>query len=452
MFKIIHTNDIHSHLENWQSIVQFVNNRRQSYQEQHVSSLLFDVGDAIDSWHPMIEATQGKIMIELFNQLDYDGVTIGNNEGINITPRQMASLYAEANYDVVIANVLDDQYHQLPTYAKEYVLYDIDNITVAVLGLTAPYDTYHYNQYHMLNPLEVLRNVLDKLAEEKPDLIILLSHLGLNDDRYIAQAFPQINIILGAHTHHLLSEGEWVNQTLLTGCGRYGQYIGELTVHFDKATSEFEIQAQTFAMKAQEDKYIEQGETLLKEHTYPMLDKPLLPSVLSGEQSFIAYALTAIREYAEADVAVLNSGLFLDQLSAVKTNRYQLHHALPHPMHLARIVVKGYELIEILEQFMEKREALIDRPIKGLGFRGEVFGHLMLGNAVYDEKDQIWQVSGTRVRPLKNYTLVTVDHLVFLPFFTKLKEAENFELLFPELLRDIVGLKLQDIERKDVHV
>ena len=44
--------------------------------------------------------------------------------------------------------------------------------------------------------MDVLRNLLNKIEQESPDFIILLSHLGLSEDRYIAQTFPQINLIL----------------------------------------------------------------------------------------------------------------------------------------------------------------------------------------------------------------------------------------------------------------
>ena len=43
-------------------------------------------------------------------------------------------------------------------------------------------------------------------------MIVVLSHLGINDDEKMAEDFPEIDIILGAHTHHVLHQGKLVNQ------------------------------------------------------------------------------------------------------------------------------------------------------------------------------------------------------------------------------------------------
>ncbi|MBG9982211.1 bifunctional metallophosphatase/5'-nucleotidase [Aerococcaceae bacterium DSM 111020] len=447
MFKIIHTNDIHSHLENWPGIKQFITQRTATYQASQTPFLLMDIGDAIDAYHPMIEATQGRIMIELFNEVAYDCVTIGNNEGINIPPEHLAALYEEGTFDVTIANLLDGNYHQTPNYAKPYLEYEIDNKKIIVFGLTAPYPTYHYNHYHILSPVETLRPLLKEIKKQKPDFIILLSHLGLNEDRYLAQVFPQIDLILGGHTHHLLPEGEWVNQTLLTGCGRYGQYIGEVTVDYNQMTNQWDIYAETFAIKSRPDPYIAIGENRLAEQLLPMFSHPLRSDVLIGQQSFVQFALETIQTFASADVAVLNNGLFLSDLSPEQTNAFELQKALPHPMHLAKLTMTGEELRNILEQFQTKRDALIDRPIKGLGFRGEFFGELMVKDAYYDREYEQWYVNGSALNSTAQYTLVTVDHLLFLPFFTYLQDIDERELLFPELLREVIARGLESIER-----
>ncbi len=449
MFKIIHTNDIHSHLENWPGIKQFITQRKKSYQEAQIPFLIMDIGDAIDAYHPMIEATKGRIMIELFNEIAYDGVTIGNNEGINITPDHLKELYAEGTFDVTIANLLDGNYHQIPEYAEPYLEYTVDNQKIIIIGLTAPYPTYHYNDYRILSPVEALKPLLKEIQALSPDFIILLSHLGLNEDRYIAQVFPQIDLILGGHTHHLLPEGEWVNQTLLTGCGRYGQYIGEVTVDYNQNEKRFELQAETFPIEPSRDHYISIGEQSLTEQTLPMFEFSLQADLLTGPNSFIQFGLATIQSFADADVAVLNNGLFLSDLSAGQTNAYELQKALPHPMHLARLVMSGQQLLDVLNQFQDKQNELVDRPIKGLGFRGEYFGQLMLRGAERDSSSQQWHVKGEPIDLTKTYSLVTVDHLLFLPFFTELQEIENRELLFPELLREVIAWGLESIERKD---
>ena len=46
--------------------------------------------------------------------------------------------------------------------------------------------------------------------------------MGLTEDEKLAKECPLIDVILGAHTHHLFTEGEFVGNTLLAATGKYG--------------------------------------------------------------------------------------------------------------------------------------------------------------------------------------------------------------------------------------
>ena len=64
------------------------------------------------------------------------------------------------------------------------------------------------------------------------DIVVVLSHLGVRYDEQIAETYPQVNLIIGSHTHHLFEEGKLINETYLAAADRYGYYIGciDLTV------------------------------------------------------------------------------------------------------------------------------------------------------------------------------------------------------------------------------
>jgi 5''-nucleotidase/2'',3''-cyclic phosphodiesterase and related esterases len=50
--------------------------------------------------HPLTEATDGQAITELLNEGLYDGVTIGNNEGITNSKDELNNLYNAANFPV----------------------------------------------------------------------------------------------------------------------------------------------------------------------------------------------------------------------------------------------------------------------------------------------------------------------------------------------------------------
>ena len=103
---ILHTNDLHSHLENWPKIRRYLDSRRQALQESS-GVLTVDLGDFVDRWHPLTEATNGKANIRLMNEAHYDVATIGNKEGIGNSKAELNHLYDEADFQVLLANLYD---------------------------------------------------------------------------------------------------------------------------------------------------------------------------------------------------------------------------------------------------------------------------------------------------------------------------------------------------------
>src|SRR5699024_4839718 len=84
---------------------------------------------------------------------------------------------------------------------------------------------------------KVVADVIVKMKQET-DVIVLLSHLGINEDERIAHLFPEIDVIIGGHTHHLFKTGEKVKNTLLTAAGKLGAVAGEVILTWDHANNE----------------------------------------------------------------------------------------------------------------------------------------------------------------------------------------------------------------------
>lgn len=58
--------------------------------------------------------------IELMNNCHYDGVTIGNNEGLVLSHDALNHLYDKANFDVLLANLKELPNDSQPKWAQEY--------------------------------------------------------------------------------------------------------------------------------------------------------------------------------------------------------------------------------------------------------------------------------------------------------------------------------------------
>src|SRR5699024_5993118 len=106
-------------------------------------------------------------------------------------------------------------------------------VKVGFIGLTAPFNAfYELLDWHVSSPYRVLDSYIRGLSE-KTDVIVLLSHLGISEDQEIARRFPEIDVIIGGHTHHLLRTGEHVNNTVITAAGKHCYHVGEVILTWD---------------------------------------------------------------------------------------------------------------------------------------------------------------------------------------------------------------------------
>ena len=68
--------------------------------------------------------------------------------------------------------------------------------------------------------------------EGKYDYLILLSHSGMEQDKYLAERFPKINLIIGGHSQSLTQPPEMINGTYIVQAGESGYRVGILQLLF----------------------------------------------------------------------------------------------------------------------------------------------------------------------------------------------------------------------------
>ncbi|MCV3103817.1 bifunctional metallophosphatase/5'-nucleotidase [Enterococcus hirae] len=446
---LLHTNDLHSHLENWPKIRRFIEQKkRENEKKENTTTITVDLGDFVDRWHPLSEATDGQANVELMNNVGYDAVTIGNNEGVGNAKDQLNHLYDQANFDILLDNLFDKHLLQPPKWAKKYKIIETPQQTkIGLLALTAPFPlTYSPNGWDIRNPYDILPELVEELRP-KVDILVLMSHLGIQDDRQIAQELPSIDVILGSHTHHLLIDGQIVNGVQLAAAGKYGQYVGEVHLTVDEHKNIIQKSARaiptetmtTFIEDEQESHdYLTKGHELLAAKKVAKLPYDLSVDIFA-EHSFIYEALEAVKYRGQTQGAMLNSGLFLTGLPAGLINQDQLHTALPHPMHLLNVTLKRRDLIRLVLEIEKNRAFLRNYPIRGMGFRGKIFGQVVYSGISYDAVNHQVHWLNQPIDNERRYTFTTVDHFMFVPFFPTIEIAGENEFLFPEFIRSVVG-------------
>ncbi|MEH7010269.1 bifunctional UDP-sugar hydrolase/5'-nucleotidase [Neobacillus niacini] len=442
---IYHTNDLHSHLKRWPRIQQFLKSRRTHHEEVGEEFFLFDIGDFIDRWHPLSEGTHGQGNIELLNESRYTAVTIGNNEGVNFPYEGLNHLYDSRDFDVILANLYNSN-SQHPTWLKPYKIYQTKKGTrIGVIGLTAYFSLlYGLLGWRLTEPLEELKNWIKPLKEQS-DVIILLSHLGLNHDERIAMEYPEIDVILGGHTHHTLPEGKQVEKTLLAGAGKHGRFVGHVTLQVDNRnpiSSQAKLYNVLELSALPDEKAISKG---LYRKGKKLLNQKIttLPKELPHDP-FQATELAKIlcqslREWCKADCAFINAGLILGPLSGNVTS-YDLLSICPHPINPCKIELTGMELREVLLETKDENWAY--KQVVGLGFRGSVMGVSVYDRITFNENKDIY-INGMALDLAQTYSLAVPDMFTFGHFFKEIFPNNKKEYFLPEFLRDLLKWKLQ---------
>lgn len=444
--RILHLNDLHSHLEHFPVIERFFAEKS----SQGIETLRFDLGDNVDRVHPLTEATQGQINVELMNRLNLTAATIGNNEGLGLTHEMLEHLYDQANFPVLLSNLQTDFARIEPL-----VIETSFGLRVGLIGLTAPYmKAYPQADWAIFDPFVVLDKLLPQLD---CDFTILLSHLGKNVDEKIAQKY-EIDLIIGAHTHHLFEHGAQLDGTLLAAAGRYGEHVGQIDLVFDEAMQLVDAQIEAVATNVLPVKKADLVETNGWElQGHKLLQGTVVaefPEVMTNRApDFVAshYLAEIFAKEKQTALCVINSGLLVTEALPKIVTLDDWHEFLPHSIRLVRFRFTGAELRRVLLEIIDVSAYLKTQQIQGMGFRGKSFGSLVFHGLKLMNGD--FYVTGQAAQPEKVvadqiYEILFPDQYLFAWYFPLLKKLGESELLFPYFLREIVAEHFKKLEEK----
>ncbi len=161
-------------------------------------------------------ANQARFMIETMNRLGYDAIAVGNHE-LDHRETHTRDALEQAEFPLLAANV-EVTTDLLPEF-KPYTVFETEGgHTIAVLGLS----TGSFDGVTRLDPIETAKEY--RYLAEEHDLFVAATHIGYTADRRLAEAVPELDVILGGHSHTLLEEAEVVNGVLVAQAGGGGHY------------------------------------------------------------------------------------------------------------------------------------------------------------------------------------------------------------------------------------
>lgn len=193
--------------------------------------LLLDAGNSlVGQWLSL--KTDGRVLVEAMNLMSYDALTLGQMDwalGVDVLKERQA----EAKFPFLSANVVALSDNK-PIF-KPYILLEQKGARIGIIGLSEPKSAEApglSDTAAVLDPLPTVRQYVAELRD-KVDILIVLSHLGLDEDKGLAGAVPGIDIIVGGNTRQLMRQPDQVGNTLIVQQGFRGEYIGRLQAAFD---------------------------------------------------------------------------------------------------------------------------------------------------------------------------------------------------------------------------
>ncbi|WP_443081437.1 thiosulfohydrolase SoxB [Thiohalorhabdus sp.] len=203
-------------------------------------TLLLDGGDTWQGSATSLWSDAGD-MVRASNELGVDFMT-GHWEFTYGEERVREILDNELGSDFVAHNIKDVTWGDNVDYFDNYVVKERAGVRIAVVGQAFPYTPIANPQYKIPDWSFGIQEghaqkVVDEIQEaDKADVVVILSHNGMDVDKKMASRMRGVDAILGGHTHDAMpapmevdnAGGGIGGKTLVTNSGSHGKFLTRL--------------------------------------------------------------------------------------------------------------------------------------------------------------------------------------------------------------------------------
>ncbi|KAL7416609.1 Metallo-dependent phosphatase-like protein [Mrakia frigida] len=404
----LHINDVHAHLDEYRSSgVDCPRNSTDIFNVTKVpcfggysrvltkakeerakknNSLFFNAGDEFQG--TLFYSFYGGWKIaEAVNQLNFSAFTLGNHE-FDGGDAPLAAFLSNLTFPTVSTNVVST-YKPLAEQLWPYLLFpEHDLALVAVTTTTVPGISSPGNGTQFLNYTTSLQPVVDKLLKSRKagaivKRVVLLTHIGYDEDIALAKSTRGIHLIVGGHSHTRLGNdsvalGQYPTivknldgeEVFIVTAWRWGQQLGEINVAFAKDSGKIlsytgapinmteeikldpELQADVLEWRKPFEEFskviIGQTATELDQSTCQTMECTLGNAVTDS----MLYARTTLG--ADVDFALHNAGGIRASIEGPAVSRGDVLTAFPFGNNIVDMTFTGEELWDIFEGMVSR--------------------------------------------------------------------------------------------------
>ena len=229
---ILSTNDMHANIQAFPQLGSIADSLRSLYP----SLLVFSAGDN-RTGEPLndIYEIPAYPMVALMNQVGFNASALGNHE-FDSGGAGLGRLTSLADFTHLCANIHPDP--SLGIHTRPCQTFDVDGMSVGVVGIVQINSTgipdSHPDKCRGITFSPVEETVQQyRWLRDKCDVVILLSHIGYDDDVKISKQLPWVDVIIGGHSHTQLEGGEMHNGVLITQNTSRLERVTHITITVD---------------------------------------------------------------------------------------------------------------------------------------------------------------------------------------------------------------------------
>jgi 2',3'-cyclic-nucleotide 2'-phosphodiesterase (5'-nucleotidase family) len=329
-----------------------------------------------------------------------------------------------------------------------------NGMSIGVIGLTASVGNF-YELFGLRFPdfCELTKRLVSQLKTGGASLIVVLSHLGLADDRRLADEVSGINLIIGAHTHDKLPEGEVRNGVLIAQAGEYAKSLGRIDLMLDPSTGQvanYRADVLDVPDDTPPDREVLMAISAAEEEVKEIMAQPIGElTELMGQDYFNECDLgnmtaDALRTRMRSDIAMVSSGQFRQSLEAGTLTLGQLDAACFSTANPWLSEVRGEQILEALERGLTPTISEVKHP----SYRGAPIGIPQISgmrvhydsNAFREPRVRRVDIEGEPIKPDQIYRLAHTDAETMPEVgYLVLDVGQTVEQEVPTILREVIA-------------
>ncbi len=340
---------MHAHIDGMPQLATCVKQERQN----DPGLLLMAAGDN-RTGNPYVDNGNrpGVPMVTLMNHIGFDLSTFGNHE-FDAGAAALRDYINAAEFDFVCANVFTTDTQGINV--KPYKIFERNGVRIGVLGLVQVGENGLPDAHpdkckgiQFASPFDTA--ACYKHLRAYCDVLIVLTHLGFEDDVKLAQMFPEADAIIGGHSHTRVEKEHIINGVLITQAENKLKYVTRLTFDVEegkvvKKSAELIPLANLPADEAT-------SELVEKTKNLPFFKRQLttVKRDITRRESLGCMMADALCVRAVTDIAIVNlGGVRLDDFPAGPLTVADVYRMDPFGNAIIRTTMTGKELIALLE-------------------------------------------------------------------------------------------------------